>query len=691
MLIRDSKIPTMEHPTELIDPNTKRMIYDPVEMRKALVEDTPVVINDKPYYLGYKVKEWVSKACFYNDDLVADIMEEEYWRHNMHHYWEKPVTLREFINNPEFLGEIYGERMNKWWMGVLDVIHPRLFQKKYCEVIASLAIGCGKTTASAISLSYEMYKLMCLKEPTNFYKNLVKGTKIVFSIFNVSRQLAYDVTFDPFRTIFSESPYFKERVTIPGKSSLTEYGIYITEDIRCDLGSLDRNALGKAVFGAVLDEGNFGRVENQVLDAYSALRTRIASRFGTVYGFPGILWCVSSPITDADSVNTLINKADPNMVFVLDNVAQWEVWADPNRYALNKRFPVFKGDANNDPRIILNGEEGCKKYSPGSILYVPYNLYPLFKHDLYKNLRDLGGVRVAGASNLFRSVEVIRNSFTGPTMLSTNEPIHLDFYDSKNELKDIVNTDYFKNPIYPDCPRYIHLDEASAEGVNRFGIAATFCKYIEKQIEPAHITKDIFEEDTAEISHVERFYHVDWCMVIEAKHNQKIPLRKIREFLVYLRELGYPIELITGDHVSQSTRNDLEIDGFKCEYLSVDKGTNGREPWISFRGEVEGSNIICPRYPIAILEAQHLIDNGTKIDHPAKFQDQSPGSKDCMDAIVGSYWACKTAKRSGGIITIDKGEYDNIAFQKKLRQIRNSIAPQAKQLDPEVFVNFIKA
>ena len=66
-------------------------------------------------------------------------------------------------------------------------------------------------------------------------------------------------------------------------------------------------------------------------------------------------------------------------------------------------------------------------------------------------------------------------------------------------------------------------------------------------------------------------------------------------------------------------------------------------------------------------------------------------SKDVMDAIVGSYWACKTAKRSGGIITVDKGEYNSIAFQKKLRQIKNSIAPQAKQLDPSVLMNFIKS
>ena len=115
----------------------------------------------------------------------------------------------------------------------------------------------------------------------------------------------------------------------------------------------------------------------------------------------------------------------------------------------------------------------------------------------------------------------------------------------------------------------------------------------------------------------------------------------------------------------------------------------GRVPWISFRGEVESSNIILPNYQLAIKEAQHLIDDGIKVDHPDKFPDGSKGGKDIMDGIVGSYWACKTAKRSGGIITIDKTS-ENLALQKKLKQIRDRIAPTAQQLDPQVLMNFIK-
>ena len=691
MLVRDSKIPVMTSIYQLINPDTNRMIFDKYQAKRAIELDEPLIVNDRPYYLSDNVKQWIGTTCFYNDDNTMRVLEQKYWELNSHYYKEKPLSLREFIMHPDYLGGIYGERMNKWWMGCFDIIYPTLWHKRYCEVVASLAIGTGKTTGAAISLSYEIYKLMLLKNPVEFFSNLVKGTKIVFSCFNVSRDLAYSVTFSPFQTIFSESPFFKDRVTIPGKSSLTEYGIYITDDIRMDLGSLDRNALGKAIFGAVLDEGNFNRVEDQTLKTYSTLRTRIASRFGTTYGFPGILWCVSSPMTDADSINTLISGADKNITYVLDNVAQWEVWPDPNRYTLHKRFPVFIGDANNDPKILYTGKKGIQKYDSNKILYVPQNLFPLFKHDLYKNLRDLGGVRVAGASNLFRSIELLRSTFTAPTHMKMDVPIQLDFYDSKDILRNYVNQDYFKHPLYPECPRFIHLDEASADGGDRFGIAATYCKYVERILEPEHLAIDMFEQTQSAIEMYDRFYYTDFCFALEAKPGQKVPLRKVRDFLIWLREIGYPIELITGDQVSQSTRNDLELDGFNCDYLSVDKKEMGRIPWISFRSEVENSNIILPNYPLAIREAQHLVDDGIKVDQPERFSNTGEkGSKDVMDGIVGSYWACKTAKRSGGIITIDKTTED-ISLQKKLRDIRNTIAPSTQQLSPEVLMNFIKS
>lgn len=65
-------------------------------------------------------------------------------------------------------------------------------------------------------------------------------------------------------------------------------------------------------------------------------------------------------------------------------------------------------------------------------------------------------------------------------------------------------------------------------------------------------------------------------------------------------------------------------------------------------------------------------------------------SKDVMDGIVGSYWACKTAKTQGGILTIEKNQADT-DFKRRLRQIKQKIAPNHQQLDPDILMNFIKS
>lgn len=68
-------------------------------------------------------------------------------------------------------------------------------------------------------------------------------------------------------------------------------------------------------------------------------------------------------------------------------------------------------------------------------------------------------------------------------------------------------------------------------------------------------------------------------------------------------------------------------------------------------------------------------------------------SKDVMDGIVGSYWSCKTMKKSGGIMTIDNTA-DDTNFKKRLKQIRDMVvpnSPEAKQIDPQILINFMKS
>ena len=73
MLIRDSKIPTMQNIFELINPNTQRMEFDNDQARRAIQFDEPLIVNGRPYYLSDEVKQWIGTTCFYNDENTMEM------------------------------------------------------------------------------------------------------------------------------------------------------------------------------------------------------------------------------------------------------------------------------------------------------------------------------------------------------------------------------------------------------------------------------------------------------------------------------------------------------------------------------------------------------------------------------------------------------------------------------------------
>ena len=59
-----------------------------------------------------------------------------------------------------------------------------------------------------------------------------------------------------------------------------------------------------------------------------------------------------------------------------------------------------------------------------------------------------------------------------------------------------------------------------------------------------------------------------------------------------------------------------------------------------------------------------------------------------MDAIVGSYYACKTAKRVNGITTLDHKALDT-SYKRRVAQIKNRIIGY-NDINPNALMNFIK-
>jgi len=105
------------------------------------------------------------------DDLFWDDLQDL--------YEQRPVDIDTFLENPYFMGEHFADpntgacKIYPFWREKLREIYPSPFYNDYNEVLVMLGIGNGKSTISNISCLYEIYKLLCLKDPARetWFKN----------------------------------------------------------------------------------------------------------------------------------------------------------------------------------------------------------------------------------------------------------------------------------------------------------------------------------------------------------------------------------------------------------------------------------------------------------------------------------------------------------------------------------------
>lgn len=545
-------------------------------------------------------------------------------------YKEKPVDIETFVKDPYYLGNIYGKSIFPFWMKLLKQIYPSPIVNPYNEVILSCGTGSGKSVATTISLAYEIHKLMCLECPQDYY-GIAPHTTFVVSLFSLNKGVAVSVNWGYFSSIFGNSPYFKENIMVPkGKSTIADEGVRLTNDISIHVGSSLGNALGKAVFAAVLDEANFSNTQGKdPKDLYSGIIDRRKSRFIQYGGqVPGVVWLSSSPNDENDYVSQRIKEVQTNKYcYILDNVPRWEVHKCKGIYS-GETFKVFLGDEKRDPSIVSN-ESDVTKDMLDRIIKVPVEHKKEFEVNVVRSLRDIAGRRISGETSLFSSKEQLRKVLVAPLRF-TKEIIPLSF-DGKDKVEDFIsNVDYFRSPLHPYSYRFIHLDIATSE--DKYGISSTY-----STIENIIVTPKNFQMDINALRKRERIFYTDFAIAIEAQKGQQINLQKIVDFILYLKHIGYPIYKISCDlahSTAAHTKQQLELAGFTVDYVSLDRS---KEPYESFKETVIGEKYIGPRHELLITELYGLRDMGKKFDHPVD------GSKDVADAVAGSYWSCATS------------------------------------------------
>jgi len=545
-------------------------------------------------------------------------------------YEQTPPEIDEFISDPAYLGGVLegGTSVYEYWKAALRTIYPNPFESPYLEVVATGAIGIGKTTLAKIGSSYDIAKMTMMADPHRVF-GIVKTEKIQYAVINATMNLAKSVIYDELISWWNASPYFSNLMK---KNKSTDS--LFPKRIHLTVGSRPQHFIGKHIFGAIMDEMNFqDRVTNQAYDNYTNVLRRMKSRFGVSKYFPGHLWLLSSKRRDTDPLQVHIERSRDDPTTIIFDAALWEVKKERLNLS-GKYFYVYAGDGSRDPFIIGDKYDHRLHFhlDDSRIVRVPIEFRKDFEKDIYNALRDLAGVSVQGAHKLIPSVEAISSVMTGKN-ITEKEVLEIDFYDDSQLISFLLpNIDRIKNPIIPGAPRFIHLDLALTKDL--VGIASSFVM---------DYTEVLREDPVSGVSSVfrEPILFVDWVIYIKAKPNQEIPLNKIRDFILDLKKLKYPIALVSADgYQSALLLQDIHNAGIKSEVLSVDRDNN---PYLNLKRAIYEKRIVLPNVKRLKDELLNLIETGKKIDHPPG------GSKDGADAVAGSTWMATTAASSGKI------------------------------------------
>ena len=604
------------------------------------------------------------------DDLSFSDLVEVTWGILKTEYKVRPVTITEFIQSDEYLGSFFNARLNNmfypYWLKRLKEIYPSEFHSPYFELIRELPIRSGKSLTATCIILYEIYKLQCLKEPRAMY-SLAPGTRIVFSIFSASLSLASDVNWEYFEKILKSSKYFLKNCPLPENGRKVSYNsIIFPGNIAIDLGSQSSHAIGKAVFGAMLDEANFQRVASgQAKTNYLALKRRRESRFISVGGdVAGKLILLSSPKLATDFLEEQKTASRSiSTTQIIENTPIWDIRRGSQKDVYSgETFPLFVGSSTRDAFILEKGKEyDLTALDSDLVRDIPVEYYDSFVSDTVSSLQDIYGLSSSRASNFINSPEKIETACVMQNRI-LKDIIEIDFYDEDAKLADYLDKEYFKRIPFRECYRFIHVDLAYSN--DRAAISSVFTRTDDDEIGKTN-SDSILE---GKVYSTNRMYYTDFTMFIEAKQGQEIPLYKITDFIMYLKKTGFPILKVSADQFqSVDLLQRLKVSGFETETISVDRT---KIPYLSTKQLIYRGKLLMPNVPLLKKEFLGLLDDGEKIDHPTS------GSKDGSDSVVGAVWSAinsKTIQTASGLFkdAVSGGKKDSKLESMFLSMTRN--------------------
>ncbi|MFW6311008.1 MAG: hypothetical protein ACOC1K_02110 [Nanoarchaeota archaeon] len=556
-------------------------------------------------------------------------------------YKEYPVDIETFIDDDHYLGSIYRNNLFPTWRKLLIEVYPAPLITRYDEVILSVATRGGKSTCAAISMLYEIYKLMCMKDPALYFLGKSTGRLIIallsYSEDQVKKSLVKDIS-----KALTSSPFFIDnRSKDLSISNMTKGGMEITDNIVISAGSDVSRITGGDLYSSALDEANIcpkniseEELVERRMDLYNEMLDRKSSTLSKAPVMSGITWMISSPTEERDVINERIYEVRANgveRVKILDNLSRWVARND----VIESTFDFFLGSDTKDPKvledesdfdsigIVKDSKEYYQLKEEDKIIEVPdtSEYRNKFKTDTLFAIRNIAGRRTSSDLAFFPSVSIFNKVFYKTQDIFSKDILTINFSE-ENEFpfdKYLLKKDYFKNPDRKYCYRYIHLDIAWK--TDFFGLASVYSDMVNfKSKEGIELRKRVF--------------YTDFCLGVQPSKGERVDILEVLKFVYSLRKMGYPIKKVTTDsQQGELARQIITKAKVLTEYLSTD---TSREPYLNLKNVIQEGLLVGYKNPPLIKDLRNLRDFGKKITKP-----KGKGySDDMSNALAGALHSC---------------------------------------------------
>ena len=563
-------------------------------------------------------------------------------------YKEIPVDIITFIKDKKYLGDAWHSpdgkcKLYPYWEDKLKELFPDNLTTAYNDAIFSGARGLGKSEIAITCILYIMYRVMCLKNPHEFFE-LKPTEKISFALMNITKDLSKDIAVSKFQKTVQMSPWFLARGTMTQFENQPYWNPPDYIDII--VGSQPSHVIGKPILAAFFDEISFIRnkdVEIQKQVAIDMIDTAIGgmkTRFIIHGKNPSLLILASSKRSEKsfleEHMKKKLQEEGESDALIVDE-AVWDI--KPADTYSGLRFPVAVGNRFLSSEIIKDESLVDAYRNRGyRILSVPIEFKSDFRDNIDRALCDFAGISSSNLSKYISGVrwsEIVSNEIHNPFNKEVLEVGNAK--DDKAQYSDFFDLEKV-DPKLRSMPLFIHLD-MSKSGDNT-GIAGVWIK-----------GKKIGKESNSK----ELYYQVAFAVAIKAPKGYQVSFAKNREFIYWLKSQGFNIKGISSDtYQNAAIEQDLLASGYNYEVISVDRTNkdNVCEPYAYFKNCIYEKRLEVFNHNLLTEEIIGLERNGNngKIDHEdgGRF-----GSKDVADAVCGSLW---NASQHADEFAFDYGE-----------------------------------